>query len=402
MSNASLNSAIKVKNDEFFTRLEDIENELQYYKSHFYQKTVVCNCDNYRNSNFFKYFILHFNKLKLQRLITTGLEKGKSFASFVGYVPTIKEGQKIDSSFINQLFSVSGNTIKELHSDGMYPAGDFRSYECKELMKEADIVVTNPPFSLFRDFIAQVIAFDKKFLVIGNKNAITYKTIFPLIKNNKLWLGCNPVKTFWENGNSIRKFGNVGWYTNLPVTKKSDIFIFTEHYYDNNGNPLPDVNIRYPKYDNYEAINIDKLKNVPCDYFGVMGVPITFVEKYNPSVIVEGGQKINDFFTLLGQPNPKEKDLVKDFGQEQLPNPLLTEQNDIKEFLSNGSKNYPYKEEKNIISSPWDVRETLSGSLGQLFEIVGVINHGCDHEWDLCKCVVNGKEIFKRIAIRRK
>lgn len=459
MSNKSLNHAIKMKYDEFYTQYEDIDKEIFHYQEYFHDKIVYCNCDNMYRSNFPKFFILNFNKLKLKELIVSGLDSESIYSitdvpdKFDGMEPSCFDFNTF-IVYMQKLYSQQELFEKELDiSEETYPIRDFRSSLCTKILEKCDIVCTNPPFSLFRDFVALMVQYHKKFLIIGNKNALTYKTIFPLIKNNQVWLGCNSVKKFLQPDGTFKTFGNVGWYTNIPVTKQNDIITLSEHYYDENGNPLPDVAERFPKFDNYDAINIGKLKDIPMDYFGVMGVPITILDKYNPSICVktdnfvsnyckevksneyndknvtvnftlsDGGQQITDFFTLSEQPSLKAKDLVVDYGKEILPNPLFTEIEFIREFLLNGE--FDKKQQKileiqrNLTASSVytgegilpeavksiEVTESkgcLSGQVGQLFKIVGVINHGCDHEWDLCKCTIGGKEIFKRIAIQRR
>ena len=254
--NENLNKAKAAKNDEFYTRLEDIEKELEHYTEHFKGKVVYCNCDDARESNFFKYFSTNFQKLGLKKLITSGLkidgtEDGTDGTDGTGVV-AIQKGNDIDI--------YDGN-------------GDFRSEECIEFLKEADIVVTNPPFSLFREYVVQLMEYGKKFLIIGNKNAITYKEIFPYIKNNELWLGITSVKDFIQPNGEIKKFGNICWYTNLEHNKRNEELILYKHY-----NPS-----EYPKYDNYDAIEVSKVAEIPMDYEGVMGVPISFLDKYCPN-----------------------------------------------------------------------------------------------------------------------
>lgn len=276
--NAALHQAKKGKNDEFYTQLPDIEKELCHYDAFFRGKTVLCNCDDPRVSNFFKYFALKFNTLGLKRIITTCYKNdcpdlfSRNDTEQAVYL--IYDGN--DGKSMPDWDKVD---VKPLHGNG-----DFRSAECIELLKQADIVVTNPPFSLFREYVAQLIAYNKKFLIIGNQNAITYKEIFPLIKENRLWLGYTNPKEFVvphiinknciknSNGVIIAKFGNIAWFTNLEHSKRHEELILYERY-----NPE-----KYPKYDNYDAINVDKVNEIPCDYDGVMGVPITFLDKYNP------------------------------------------------------------------------------------------------------------------------
>ena len=277
--NAALHQAKKGKNDEFYTQLTDIENELVHYKSFFRGKTVLCNCDDPRISNFFKYFALSFNILGLKRIITTCYKNNCpdlfSRNDTEQAVYLIYDGN--DGKSMPDWDKVD---VKPLHGNG-----DFRSAECIELLKQADIVVTNPPFSLFREYVAQLVAYNKKFLIIGHQNAITYKEIFPLIKDNKIWLGYGfkgGAGHFISNYEDIASASNhiagmirvsgVHWFTNLEHKRRHEELILYKRY-----NPE-----EYPKYDNYDAINVDKVNEIPCDYDGVMGVPITFLDKYNP------------------------------------------------------------------------------------------------------------------------
>ena len=251
--NNNLHKAKTAKNDEFYTQLTDIEKELRYYKTHFKGKTIFCNCDNPKHSNFWKYFHLNFNHFGLKKLIATHYHEVE---------PTYKieyTGEDDNNCEIGDITSLKTN-------------GDFRSPECIALLQEADIVVTNPPFSLFREYIAQLIDYDKKFICIGSQNAITYKEFFPLLKENKVWLGCTSPKEFIQPDNSIKKFGNISWFTNLDIIKRHEFIDLIEKY-------SPE---KYPKYDNYDAINVNKVLDIPVDYDGVMGVPITFMDKYNP------------------------------------------------------------------------------------------------------------------------
>jgi len=256
--NSNLHTAKKMKNDEFYTQLTDIEQELKHYKERFRNKVVYCNCDDPIESNFFKYFSLNFEHLGLKKLITTGYkENGKG-------VVYIYEGDKNG----NRMPDLEEIEVKELQGNG-----DFRSVECLEFLKESDIVVTNPPFSLFRDYVATLIEYGKQFLIIGSQNAITYKEIFPLIKDNKMWLGVNSVKEFIQPNGEIKKFGNICWFTNLINKKRNyplDLYMKYSNEY-------------YKKYDNYDAIEVSKTCEIPMDYEGVMGVPITFLDKYNPN-----------------------------------------------------------------------------------------------------------------------
>ncbi|MFP3766104.1 adenine-specific methyltransferase EcoRI family protein [Prevotella intermedia] len=283
MANKTLTLAKKAKNDEFYTQLGDIERELKHYKQHFKGKTVLCNCDDPRVSNFFKYFALNFGLLGLKRLIAT-CYKSKEINNFSQNnskqaVYIVYEGDKNNNHIVDN----EEIEVKPLKGDG-----DFRGKECVELLKQADIVVTNPPFSLFREYVAQLMEYGKKFVIIGNQNAITYKEIFPYLRNNEIWIGYGfgdmgfkvpdyfePRATrFWidDTGQKWRSFGNICWFTNLDIQKRHDDLILYKRY-----NPE-----EYPKYDNYDAINVNKVKEIPMDYDGVMGVPITFMDKYNP------------------------------------------------------------------------------------------------------------------------
>ena len=256
--NSNLHNAKRAKNDEFYTQLSDIEKEMAHYKDFFKGKIVYCNCDDARESNFFQYFALNFEYLGLKKLITTGYkESGKGVA-------LIYEGDKNG----NKIVEDNEIIIRELEG-----SGDFRSEECIELLKECDVVVTNPPFSLFREYVAQLMKYGKKFLIIGNMNAITYKEIFPYIKNNELWLGMNWVKDFVQPNGEVKKFGNICWYTNIGHSRRNtELDLYKKYSAD-----------EYPKYDNYDAIEVSKVEKIPMDYDGVMGVPITFLDKYCPT-----------------------------------------------------------------------------------------------------------------------
>lgn len=253
MKNSNLHKAKQAKNDEFYTQLCDVEKELMHYKSHFKDKIVFCNCDDPTWSAFWEYFHLNFGELGLKKLISTHYD-----AENPSYKLEYEGGDD--------------NDIEVGVKTRLLQNGDFRSEECVELLKEADIVVTNPPFSLFRAYVAQLIEYDKKFIIIGSKNAITYKEFFPLIKDNKVWIGHNNVKEFKQPDGSVKKFGNIGWYTNLDIPKRHEKLILWKNY-------TPE---EYPKYDNYDAINVDKVAEIPIYYDDVMGVPITFLDKYNP------------------------------------------------------------------------------------------------------------------------
>lgn len=255
--NSNLHAAKAAKNDEFYTRLEDIENELKHYKSFFKGKTVYCNCDDPKESNFFKFFSMNFENYGLKKLITTGYNENGH-----GYL-YIYEGDRNG----NRMVDDSEIRVVELQGDG-----DFRSEECIQYLKESDVVVTNEPFSLFREYFTQLMIYNKKFLIIGNMNAITYKEVFPYIKNNQVWLGNNYVKEFVQPDGSIKKFGNILWYTNIPHKKRNQPLDLYSKY-----NPID-----YPKFENYNAINVNKVNEIPEDYNGIMGVPSSFLSKYCP------------------------------------------------------------------------------------------------------------------------
>ena len=303
-NNNSLHSAKKEKNDEFYTQLEDIEKECVHYVKHFKDKIVLCNCNDVLHKNFTLYFYRNFKTLGLKKLIATGY--------------------KVDGEH-GKVCSYDGNewTMKMLEGDGGYSTD-----ECIEFLKESDIVVTNPPFSLFRDYVAQLMEYDKKFIILGNQNAITYKEIFPLIMSNKIWFGQSihsgdrefgvpddyPLNAAGtrvdEKGHKFIRVKGVRWYTNLDYKDRHEEMILVESFSEE----------KYPHYDNYDAIEVKETKLIPKDYDGMMGVPITFLDKYNPDQ----------------------------------------------------------------------------------FEIVGVFNHGCDSKFDLAKPILKAKELYTRIAIRRR
>jgi hypothetical protein len=250
--NDNLHKAKEAKNDEFYTQIGDIEKELKHYKEHFKGKTVFCNCDDPEWSNFWKYFHLNFGLLGLKKLVTTHYD-----ASDPTYKMEYTGGNDSDTSV---------GVITPLKQNG-----DFRSPECIELLQKADIVVTNPPFSLAREYLACLVEHEKKFLIVGDMNWITYKEVFPLLKSNSIWLGNCSVKEFVQPDGTIKKFGNKLWFTNLDHKKRHEKLILWKKY-------SPE---EFPKYDNYDAIEVSKISNIPCDYEGVMGVPITYMDKAN-------------------------------------------------------------------------------------------------------------------------
>lgn len=316
--NADLNKAAKAKKDEFYTQLTDIEKEMRYYRDYFKDKIVFCNCDDPFESNFFKYFAMNFNSLGLKKLITTcyatspiagnELDYYAEKSGQISFLPVANSAPmqdidkkpyrveitevsdengdgRIDLADVEYLIKNKKNTMSLLEGDG-----DFRSTECVELLKESDVVVTNPPFSLFREFLAELMKYGKDFLIIGNINAITYKEVFPLIMQNKMWLGASihsgdrefrvpdsyPLQAAGyrvdENGTKYIRVKGVRWFTNLDYAARHEDLILYKHY-------TPE---EYPHYDNYDAIEVSKTTEIPCDYFSNMGVPITYMDRHNP------------------------------------------------------------------------------------------------------------------------
>ena len=290
-SNRSLHKAKDNKEDEFYTQLSDIEKELKHYKHHFKDKVVYCNCDDPWISNFFHFFSHNFERFGLKKLIATCYRSQE--------MDVFSQNDNEQAIYLEYLGDKNGNRVPDPDEIGVKPLkgdGDFRSKESIDLLKQADIVVTNPPFSLFREYVSQLIEYDKKFLIIGNQNAITYKEIFSHIKDNKLWLGYNsgnmefkvpeyyqPKQTrYWETfekdkyGNELlqkwRSMGNITWFTNLDHSKRHEELILYKKY-------SPE---EYPNYDNYDAINVNKVAEIPADFSGAIGVPITFLDNYNP------------------------------------------------------------------------------------------------------------------------
>jgi len=298
--NRNLNRARAVKNDEFYTQLSDIERELTHYKDHFFGKVVLCNCDDPWVSNFFNYFSRNFEFLRLKKLIAT-CYKNQERDVFSRHDSERAISLEYDGDRNqNRMPDPDEIGIKPLHGDG-----DFRSGECVALLRQVDIVVTNPPFSLFREYVNQLIEHGKKFLILGSMNAITYKEIFRHVMVDKIWLWVNNgAKKFGvpddaekfsdiQNGKKIVNMGNVGWYTNLDVAKRHENLMLYKRY-------SPD---EYPSFDNYDAINVDKTKDIPTDYAGVMGVPISFLDKYNPDQFEIIGLAAGNIQGLAGIPS---------------------------------------------------------------------------------------------------
>lgn len=301
-----LNAAAKAKKDEFYTQLTDIEKEMRYYRKHFKGKTVLCNCDDPFESNFFKYFVLNFNRLGLKKLIATCYatspiagqqlslfdvvggdeeQRNKPYKAVVTKVYDVTGDGGVDMFDVAELFKTHENELVELEGNG-----DFRSEECLALLDEADIVVTNPPFSLFREYVSVLMEHEKHFIIIGNVNAITYKEFFPLLKENKVWIGASihsgdrkfyvpddyPLNAAGcgidEGGRRFIRVKGVRWYTNLDIKQRHEELILVKRY----------TSLDYLSYENFNAINVDKTVDIPCDYAGIMGVPITFLDKYSP------------------------------------------------------------------------------------------------------------------------
>jgi hypothetical protein len=292
--NSRLTSAKSTKNDEFYTQLPDINRELEHYQKHFKGKVVYCNCDDPRVSYFFHYFSYNFEKLGLKKLITT-CYKNQNMNLF-------SRNDSAQAVYLEYTGNKKGGNVPDINDIGIKHLkgnGDFRSKECIELLRQADIVVTNPPFSLFREYVAQLVEYQKKFLIIGHQNAITYKEVFRLVKDNKIWLGYGfrrscahfinvhyeDIATDRDHREGMIRVSGVVWFTNLDTTKRHEDLILYKKY----------TSKEYPKYDNYDAIEVSKVAEIPMDYDGVMGVPVTFLDKFNP-----------DQFEIIGSADDKE------------------------------------------------------------------------------------------------
>ena len=426
--NSNLHKAKEAKNDEFYTQYDEIQLELNHYEDKFEGKTVLCNCDDPFESNFCKFFLRNFNYLGLKRLICTSYNSS-SFAwqqmtisdlfgdpvlagNGHGYVMDITEvpmanGRGVSDEDIERLLLSEKHGVKKLEGDG-----DFRSKECIEYLKQADIVVTNPPFSLFRDYVALLIEYKKQFLIIGNINAITYKEIFPLIKDNKMWLGCrNLNKDMYFNVSSeyqrylidnkkegsaykiingvvMGRLASACWYTNLDHNKRHEKLILYKRYYGNEED--------YPKYDNYEAINVDKVSEIPCDYFSDIGVPITYLDKHNPE----------QFEIIKFRKGNDEKDLTYTLENTTIFNGTErngTEREELhltSEFLSDARCN-------GIMGVPITFLDKYSP---EQFEIIGAtesegkgFSNGLWHaDNGVAQPLVDGERKYKRLFIKRK
>lgn len=292
--NSNFHSAKDNKQDEFYTQLSDIEKELKYYKHHFKDKVVYCNCDDPRVSNFFHFFSYNFEKLGLKKLIATCYKSQE--------VDLFSQNDKEQAIYLEYNGDKNGNFVPDPNEIGIKPLkgdGDFRSKESIDLLTQADIVVTNPPFSLFREYVAQLMEYDKKFVIVGSQNAVTYKEVFQYFKDNKIWVGYKSGDMEFkvpdhyeeretrfrqdETGQKWRSLGNICWFTNLDISKRHEDLILYKTYNSE----------EYPTYDNYDAINVNKVAEIPMDYKGSTGVPITFLDKYNP-----------DQFEILGIDRP--------------------------------------------------------------------------------------------------
>jgi hypothetical protein len=331
--NRNLHKAKRSKKDEFYTQLSDIERELKHYKKHFKGKVVYCNCDDPRVSNFFHYFSYNFEKFGLKKLITTCYKNQQ--------MDLFSRNDSEQAIYLEYRGDKDGNNVPDPEEIGIKHLegdGDFRSEESIELLKQADIVVTNPPFSLFREYVAQIIEYDKKFVIIGSQNAVTYKELFKLIEGNKIWQGHNngdmafkvpdyyePRETrYWEDdkGQKWRSLGNACWFTNLDIFKRHENLILYKTYSPED----------YPAYVNYEAIEVSKTEYIPIDYEGAMGVPITFLGKYNP-----------DQFDILGSSRTLGKPM------SQIAEKGTYTQGGPRFYLDNGNGTYRRKYDRIVI-----------------------------------------------------
>lgn len=371
-TNTGMHTARNNKKDEFYTRLEDIQDELKYHKEAFKGQTVFCNCDDPYESNFVKYFLLKFNELGLKKFIATcydgSPEAGNELTVFdlFGQDYAISVGQESVKTLASEAYKIEVTEVNDLNGDGVIDLddiklllktpgvvtplkgnGDFRSTECIKLLDEADICATNPPFSLFRDYIALMVEHNKKFIILGNTNAITYKEVFPLIRDNKLWTGHAFNKTMifktpyantqTASRNTVIKNGldpeegytavpSISWFTNLPVHKHEEDLLMYETY-------SPD---KFYHYENYPAINVDEVKKIPVDYFGYMGVPITFLDKYNPEQF-----EIINLSRYLSDSTGLNADFVSNYN------------NNNKNAIPEGYKDLGYYDENGIATIPY-------------------------------------------------
>ena len=379
--NSNLHQAKKNKNDEFYTQLTDIEKELVYYVDFFEGKTVYCNCDDARESNFFKYFSNRFEELGLKKLIATGYkENGHG-------VVLVYEGDKNG----NRIVDNEEIKVTELQGDG-----DFRSDECIEFLKESDVVVTNPPFSLFREYVKQLMEYEKKFLIIGNQNAITFKEIFPYIKNNELWLGMsmngsnrwfsvpddyefkeNAAGCKIENGRKLLFVNSVTWFTNIENKHRNTQLDLYKTYTGHEN--------EYPKYDNYDAINVDKVSDIPIDYDGVMGVPITFLYKYCP----------NQFEIVAFRKGEDGKDLVFTREREREFNRTFVSLFDVD--FRDDKKCRRQNQWEDYLRENNNTKEKIKEPIDYFYPLATNLKNGMINDW-----TINSKKGYCRILIKRK
>ena len=323
-SNKNFHKAKRVKNDEFYTRRTDIERELQHYWEHFRGKTIYCNCDDPVVSEFFNYFAYNFQFLGLKKLIAT-CYKSDDANLFSTHASETGKYLEFNGEYDGNMPDTTKYITKSLRGDG-----DFRSNECIELLKQADIVVTNPPFSLFREYLSQLIQYNKKFLIIGPLSAVVYKTTFPLIKDTKLWLGNNLIRVFDKPDKTTGGTASV-WYTNLHHNRQNEEIILYRKYEAKN----------YPTYDNYDAINVDKVNGIPKDYDELMGVPITFLTKYNPKQFKIIGLGMGNLFRELNG-NGLSKKFVDDYYKSGGTGRLKEDHPLLGYYDNNGVAKIPY------------------------------------------------------------
>ena len=427
--NTALGKARNAKQDEFYTQYEDIQKELNHYEKHFEGKTVFCNCDDPFESNFCRFFLRNFNYLKLKRLICTSYSSspvlGAQLLLFdemeepvkkgIGYVMDITEpiamenGMGVSDFDINRLLKSEKRGVKKLKGDG-----DFRSEECIKYLKEADIVVTNPPFSLFREYMAQLMEYEKKFLIIGNQNAITYKEIFPLLMENKIWLGfksggmafelpekylqTNKSAYKLENGKICQKLGNICWFTNLDHNKRHEKLELYCHYYGNEEH--------YPKYDNYDAINVDKVAEIPLDYFEGEG--------YN---LLENREQRTENREQRTENREQRTELAMALSECQLHSSTNTIQNNSQSSETNilleSQRADAMLQERECIQGYSFVSTRCNGRMGvpitfldkynpAQFEIIGLDRYIKDNPHYGYRFTIRGKETYARIIIKRK
>ena len=426
--NESLHKAKEAKNDEFYTQYDEIQIEINHYEDKFNGKTVLCNCDDPFESNFCKFFLRNFNYLGLKRLICTSYSSspfvGQQMTIFDesnnivktghGYVMDIREvpmenGRGVSDDDIDKLLHSKKCGVKRLKNDG-----DFSSDECIEYLKQADIVVTNPPFSLFREYVSLLMKYSKQFLIIGNVNAITYKEIFPLIKDNKLWLGCRNlnkdmyfnVKREYQkyllenkkegsaykiiNGVVMGRLASACWFTNMDHNKRHEKLVLYRKYYGNEQD--------YPKYDNYDAINVDKVSDIPCDYYEDIGVPITYLDRHNPE----------QFEIVKFRKGNDEKDLTYsvDTRENHLTDRQTDRQTDRELLLTSGSSS-DERRCNGVMGVPITFLDKYNP---EQFELVGATESEgkgfSDGLWNpesgIAQPVVNGERRYKRLFIKRK